>query len=433
MRLFVLNQKNYFLYTISNILRYFLGLSYFDFYDNKFYYLRSFLSLEKDQTVILERLQKLQYKPFTIFIPELMNWPKKIQDKEILINDVNKLNLLLANFIKSKSEFCKNDLLTLRLLYDFYGRNLGRNGYFVLSSKLYNFYSNVMLENEDKFINKPLNSLRLKIGHDKYYDYFDFNSKENIGVNSIFEVYRSIFSKYKTKYSLVQKAYSFNSIDFDFMTKLKNKTVTLVAPGSLLPEDLETISSSEVIVFLNYRGLDSTYSDIKESVQGKTLISYYSGARDKQFDLLSCHTFVNELDFSVWSNKKVHTINRMLEPNKIRGLRNHNVILEHGRLHFALYAIIDLLMFELNELHLTGVDFFLSKGVYSKSYASSDPVKSLKGRWETLSHHNQFSQFNIIKHLVSVNKLNINSNLMRIISLDSKDYAKKIEKFYPRA
>jgi hypothetical protein len=340
------------------------------------------------------------------------------------------LDFLLNNFTINNSRQLKNLHEIIRIAYGYLGFILNSKGFFVLSSMVYNSYS-LFVKNDYRLKINKLSRLRNMI-------WTDSKVTENSHTylfrkNQIYKVYESIFSNFYLEFSKISKAFSLKFVDKKFNDLISGKKLTIIAPGKIYPEDFSRINDADIIVFLNHMSFNKTYIELKELISNKVIISYYSGGREQEMDIKATHDYLNTMDFSVWSNKRIHRKNRRIDVSKLRGLRNHNVILEHGRLNFAIYAIIDLLMFEVGCLHLVGIDFFLNVEVYSKGYDSlySD-FTNVSERWESFAHHNQLAQFKIIKYLFNNDRITINSQLSNLIELSDHEFSELIEEFYPR-
>jgi hypothetical protein len=264
--------------------------------------------------------------------------------------------------------------------------------------------SNTSLRSEEIFLNKLFYNTRYKR----------------------YNIYKSIFLKNALDYSEISNSFKLNKLDREFYNFVLNKKIILVGPASSYEIDKEIMSSIDIIVLLNHTGFSKTYNFMQKYVDRIPIISYYSGDRLRMITSEDIDEINQNIGYSVWSERglvsKFPNIDLNLE-KKARVFRNHDQLIEFGRWNFAIYVLIDLLLFQPQSIYITGLNLFLEKkGTLYSNYFNANNYENK----HSIYTHNQYEQFCMLKELYINNAISPDKYLRNILKLTPLDYIQKL-------
>lgn len=282
---------------------------------------------------------------------------------------------------------------------------LTSKGYFVESNNIRNKISEILPEIMD-FLSPEL-TIRLVIDSPELIIPL---KKSVIEINSIrFNWYCNLF--FNSSNILINPSYPIfhNKV---FRKLINNKFIVLVGPGFLSPVDFESICTSEVVILINHQSFDSTYKELKGELLHKRIVTYFSGGRHLEIDESTFISTLNEVDFAVFSDKNIKYRVPALLRNKIKGLRNNEMLVEYGYWNFAQYVIMDLLEYFPRHIKVVGIDLYASSIPYSENYQiyhKSDLMADIR-------RHDPITQFSFLQFLWKNGLISPSENLGKILS-----------------
>lgn len=403
------------------------GRSYISYFDYKFNILfSSFLKTDKLR-IFNAKMYAMFSKLTGQFLVDVGTPDLSLEYKKQFNYKIRKLEIEITKLFQTD----RNPMNLILLTKLIYRRLIFHFNYLLypeLSGLLNESYLRIRRENLDNKTNGPVENMRLFIGTgvDKYKHLSIKNCGLNIYVNlrqQRFELYQAMLGKnqnytFKSSY----KKLHLNANDSQYHSIISNKNILLVGPANSFEYNESLLKDIDIIVLLNHRGFYRTYSMIKDKIQDKPIVSYYSGDRLRMLEETDIDNLIEETIFTVWSERNIGLKFSKINSVSTKGFRNHDALIEFGRWNFALYVLIDLLIYEPNTIHITGVDMFMDKKFYSSYYEANNLINTT----QSICLHNPYEQFNLYKELYQNNKILPDSKLKNILSLSTEDYTEKL-------
>lgn len=406
-----------------------VGLSYFSLFDVRYGHLSNkFSDSKKFQSYMEIRTKK---------------YPKELRNQIltlVLLTDDNDSFLVdLEEVTKGLEKYTKTNVVSNRFLLDlkiFYGymiKNKNTNGLFLTACStmlLYQKLRKSLLGVSDLNL---MEKYRVFLGTSEMISEQNFREERFFPrlfkTNRRYNIYKNILANEFNSFSDLKSEFGFNKRDAKFYSMINHKEICLVGPGHLSDDDLEAILNFETIVLINHAGYESTYSSLVNSLGGKLIINYISGGRLREMDRIQLISSQTEVSFSVFSDKRIYKRVNGLQRDTIKPLKNHDSLIEFGRWNFAKYVILDLLIYNVKNVSIFGVNMFLDHEPYSENY-NSFFIEDKKQKREAIGGHNPILQFNLLKNLYMAGKITPNENLRTILDLECTEFCLKLEHLY---
>ena len=211
--------------------------------------------------------------------------------------------------------------------------------------------------------------------------------------------------------------------DGKFAEYLSGKTIAIVSPAQPYEKVGSEIDSYDIVVRINYTGASSLAD--KEFVGSKTSLSYYNGESGAKLLILENKDFIYELDYLVHKDEQ----NRLnMQDSRERAMHHFDIFMLHGSLNMIPNMILDLLMFEVKQIKVFNVNFFLSSTVHNKNYIGYKENSELL---YSLAVHDKVTQINLIRNLWKRKIINVDNECERILMTAKEELMEEYCKLYP--
>jgi hypothetical protein len=354
-----------------------------------------------------------------------------VADEDDLKSKVRSLELKVVSLFETN----KNDLKTLALVKYLYRRLI-----YYFNSIHEPYYSGLINQSYLKIIRNninityagPLETMKLYIGDgvansilatdDRLLQNILYRNRYNR-----FNIYKSLILRQFLDFSVISNSFKLNKLDRDFYNHISNKRIIVVGPASSYVIDKEVMARIDIIILLNHRGFEKTYSYLKKYADKIPIVSYYSGDRLRMLSSEDIDDINQQVGFSVWSERrlvsKFPNIDLSLE-KKARVFRNHDQLISFGRWNFTIYVLIDLLLFQPKSISITGVNLFLeTKDKLYSSYYNANKYENNS----SIYRHNQYEQFCMFKEFYLNNAINPDKYLKCILELTPLEFTKRLK------
>ena len=212
-----------------------------------------------------------------------------------------------------------------------------------------------------------------------------------------------------------------------FAEYVKDKRIAIV--GAAYPKEKKgnEIDEYDLVVRLNYFG-EAHLAD-SEYLGKKTNIAYYSGLTETGKKLLHQkeRDFIYDLDFIVQKSK--------LNVLSISGVKERLAYLFdrftfQGCLNMMQIVVLDLLMFDIKEIKIFNIDFFLNKCLHYDGYYFLGGAPNIKTVTPSLAYHDVITQINIIRNLWRNNACNVDNNVEKILKMSNESIMSEYSKLF---
>lgn len=402
------------------------GRSYFSLFDLKFNYIFSSYKKNNRLPFIKSEMKVIFFNLTQKYIEGTLSLRTNLDFVDKFNNEIRKLEIETLNLLKIFGSK-ENTQILIKLIYKVIIEYVNKDIYPEFSGILNDSYLLMRKKNIDKISIGPVEDVRLFIGsnvnrssvYTKSNDCFDFLNK--IRINR-FLLYQSILGGTRQyDFTKTVRTLRLNKQDNSYYNLIKNKNVVLIGPSTSVYLDKILNKEADVIVLLNHRGFSKTYTNIKDVISKEVIVvSYYSGSRSRQINASEIDDIIQQTDFTVWSDKNIKKKYIGLDKNKLKGLRNHDSLIEFSRWNFTPYVLIDLLIYEPKSIFVTGINLFVAEennNLYSSSYfdANNETKKNI-------TMHNQFEQYNLYRELYTSKKIYPDQHLKKLLDIGVHEY-----------
>lgn len=408
----------------------FTGRRYFSPFDFRFGTLIG--SIQKSDKVpnMNSELEAFFFEVTQQFINDVGSSKTLIENVEHLNFNIVKLeNRITEFYVTNKNSM--NYLLISKLIYHKLIIHYNNLIYPQLSGLLNDSYRTIRIQNLDILNAGPIENMRLYIGTGTL-DYNDFSiehSPFNYFAklrNNRYELYKSLIGTLDYDFNSARKILKLNNNDKYYQSIMKNRNVLLIGPANSVDLNQILTNNIDLIVLLNHRGYTNTYSFLNENIYNIPVVSYYSGDRLKMLNDENIDEIIQDTIFTVWSERNIRLKFSKLNKYRVKGLRNHDSLIEFGRWNFTLYVLIDLLIYEPKKIHITGINLFIEEDI-RKLYlnyfdANSKYIQNIK----SICIHNPFEQFNLYNELYLNNKIKPDLTLKNLLDSGVHNYLNKL-------
>ncbi|MFN3880267.1 MAG: hypothetical protein ACK4L8_02415 [Nitrincola lacisaponensis] len=229
------------------------------------------------------------------------------------------------------------------------------------------------------------------------------------------EQIRGIFSKTSKKKSC------------EFSDFIRNKSIAVVSPAHSLKLDGDEIDSYDLVVKCNHR----INSSREAAIKGKRCdISYYSTAIANYIEEYSID-IDNLISWQVYKSESFINSKYSLHPRK-RSTTYFDYIFFTGSLTAIPNLLIDLITHGAGKIKVFHADLMTTY----KRTLDYDPIKGSNGLEKfnnsirDFSHHDPFTQFNLIKALKDNKLIDTDRELEKIISSGIKEFSRTLNESY---
>ena len=406
------------------------GRSYFSFFDFTFNYIYHSYKNNNRLPFLKSEMKEVFFDVTSIYLEDIQDLRFELDfvDKfKIKIKKLETENLALIN----KNVDNTNILILIKLIYKVLVDYVNKEIYPELSGILNESYLLLRKSVIDSISLGPVEDMRLYIGSNinSYSSHTrsssSFNLLNNIRINR-FMLYQSIMGETRQyDFTKTIRTLRLNKQDNLYYNVIMNKNVVLIGPSSSV--DLDIIIKADVVVLLNHRGFSKTYTNLLDVTSREvTIVSYYSGSRSRQITASEIDDIIQQTDFTVWSDKNIKKKYNSLDKNKLKGLRNHDSLIEFSRWNFSPYVILDLLIYEPKSLYVTGINLFLpeeNKSMYASNYFDGNNESK-----SNITMHNQFEQYNLFNELYINKRIIPDQTLKELLDIGVHNYLSKLGK-----
>lgn len=408
----------------------FFGRRYFSPFDFRFGSL--FNSIQNSDKNILfdSQMMSIFFEITQQFVDDVRSSNTSIEDIGCFKSNIINLERRITEFYLSNSKN-KDTLPISKMIYHKLISYYNNLIYPQLSGLLNESYLRIRRQNLEVLNAGPIENMRLYIGegisnyNDSFikHSVFDYFSRIR---NNRYELYRSLLLNYDYEFDTSRKVLKLNNNDKRYHNILKNKNVLLIGPSNSVNLNEELINSIDLVVLLNHRGYANTYSFLKENNQNIPVISYYSGDRLRMLNNENIDEIVRDTIFTVWSERNIRLKFPKLHKSRVKGLRNHDSLIEFGRWNFTLYVILDLLIYEPKTIYVTGINLFIEEDIKNLYLNYYDANSKDKQNIKSICKHNPYEQFNLFNELYLNNRIQPDSTLKNLLELGVHGYLRKL-------
>ena len=237
------------------------------------------------------------------------------------------------------------------------------------------------------------------------------------------KLYLLLFTDYPEYMRMARKLYK--SEDQEFAEYVKGKRVAIVGPAQTNLKSGNEIDSYDIVVRFNYGGKDKIGN--REYVGSKTNVTYHGGRRSGALRKMQNTEFLMDLD---WMVLKIHTESKKLNIKNVkeRGAHRHMWLPFMGVFNKIQLTVLDLLMFEPEEIKIFNTNFWLGSKLYHENYTAGvfDDNSIIRSN----AIHDQTTQINLIRNLWNSGLIKVDNELAAILMMKNEDIAKKYDDLY---
>ena len=217
-----------------------------------------------------------------------------------------------------------------------------------------------------------------------------------------------------------------------YRSMINNKSIAIVGPSPSSILSGTEIDSYDFVIRTAYKG--ENFLQNKKIVGSKTDISYFNTSRAKRFDFNHYKTLLVELKYVLFKKdgtKKTHLYKKLIKDLPTRTLENYNQCLFSGALYTIPYLALDFLSFSPSKIKIFCVSLYYSNIAYHHGYDDQfDKHPKSRIWWGMNKNHDLITNYRLIKNLFNANKIRIDEELLKILSLNESQYLSKIEYIY---
>lgn len=400
------------------------GRSYLSLFDLKFNYIYFSYKNNNRLPFLKSEMKEVFFDVTRMYVEGNHNLKLDLDFVDKFKIEIKKLEIENLSLIKKNMNHT-NTLIMIKLIYKVLIDYVNKEIYPELSGILNESYLLMRKSVIDRISLGPVEDMRLYIGsninkcsdHTRSNTSIDLLNKTRI---NRFVLYQSILGGMSQHdFAKTFRTLRLKKQDSFYYNLIKNKNVVLIGPSTSVYLDI--LVKADVIVLLNHRGFSKTYTNIIDVVSKEVVIvSYYSGSRSRQINASEIDDIIQQTDFTVWSDKNIKKKYIGLDKNKLKGLRNHDSLIEFSRWNFTPYVLIDLLIYEPKSIFVTGINLFVAEennNLYSSSYfdANNETKKNI-------TMHNQFEQYNLYRELYTSKKIYPDQHLKKLLDIGVHEY-----------
>lgn len=217
-------------------------------------------------------------------------------------------------------------------------------------------------------------------------------------------------------------------MDKKYAEYLNGKTVAVVGPAPSDEDLVEEIDSSDVVIRLNYRGVNLLPNT--EEFGSRTDVSYYNGENAVNISGYSDRDFFKDIAFAVFRSIK-HEFQENLVNNQSGRINfTPNQMLFCGAANMVQHTLYDLLFFEPNKIKVYKTNFFMAKKAYHDGYSIHQDRGGIKWVWQAYANHNLITQLNLTRWLLKNGLIEVDKTCESVLQLTNKDYMSFMEEIY---
>jgi hypothetical protein len=210
-----------------------------------------------------------------------------------------------------------------------------------------------------------------------------------------------------------------------FAQMIKGKRLAIIGPSNSMLDQESILSEYDLIIRMNYRG-----KEFLSKNQNKLLpnISYYSSLGLSKLDKDKFDTKeITNLDFAVFRQIRYTYQREMLNAQKARCFVETPLFFFSGSGNLLQCIIMDLSLFEPDNITIFCADLYLAKDRYHKGYKIPGTDQDTLDFWRSFSAHNIISQYEYVMHLYKRNLIDADETLSEVLSLGTERYLFEME------
>lgn len=391
---------NYFILFFNIFISIFFYLRYRIFFKDSHYFNKNFYNLVFDKAINIKFKNYFQFSINNDYVIKNNLFFILLKIRRIKITKILKKNIELFFDINSGNYQKRKNKLILFIKRSS-TNNTSPKGWQVI----YLFFISLK-ENEisSYFFEKMQSSI---LSSNKFYKKNNFNYK----ITNIFFLtnnYNKDNNIYKNIKNYLNK-YEANNTKFSKL--IKGKKIAIIGPANYQYEI--DINQYDIIIRFNVRDLKNKFKIID--------MIYYNKSKSRDIE---DYNFLNyyQTKFAIFKNIKIPSDPKL----EFRKMKTFEMGV-YSQLNMLQTSILDLLIYKPKQIKLFNFSFFINinQSLYEENY-QLEKYKNLLIEKMFLKH-NPITQFLLVKTLYDNNLIDLDENIKKIINLNYKDFAKKLD------
>ncbi len=213
-----------------------------------------------------------------------------------------------------------------------------------------------------------------------------------------------------------------------FMDYVRGKNVAIVGPAPSGHEDSGLIDSFDIVVRLNYRGLE--FMPEANEFGNRVNVSYYSTGMVNILNKQKAKFPFTDLDFSVFKKSSYNIIGSRINKTKTKPI-NANKYFFYKYPNLIPETIFDILLYYPEKVHLFKTNFYTDRTTHDNNYEEKLFVKNslLKNTklQRMMSVHDLLCQISFIRSLWKGKVIEVDQGCANVLQMTDRQYMSKME------